>query len=193
MSPPPPGSPTPGPRIKTWYRRLWQRCWRTVRGLIRLEDTPYRIAMGCAAGIFCSVLPVFGQTFVGMLLARVLRANVVASIPWSWLSNPATTLPIWYGCYLVGGFLWPGHDPVRWEDIDALLHRFGEQGWWSTLSSGGSLLTDIFFPTLLGSVLVGALAAVIGYFPIHQAVGRVQERRRRKAQEWGERVRNADR
>lgn len=64
---------------------------KTVRGALLLQDTPHRIAVGCACGIFVSPLPTLGQTFIGMILAKLLGGNVIASLPWSWITNPFTT------------------------------------------------------------------------------------------------------
>jgi uncharacterized protein (DUF2062 family) len=169
---------------KSWWRRLWHVSCRTVRSVVRLEDTPYRIAMGSAAGIFAAYLPVIGQTFVGMALARVFRGNLLASIPWSWISNPVTTLPIWYGCYLLGAAMWPGHQQVRYEDLAALVTAFDEHGWWNTIKRGGGVISDIFLPTLLGSSVIGVVTAIPGYFAVHAMVCRVQAARSAKSRGW---------
>ncbi len=150
---------------------------------MRLEDTPYRIAMGCACGLFSSVLPIFGQMVVAMVCARIFRANVVASMPWSWLSNPATTLPIWYGCYLVGAAL-TRHEPVTVAALKQLADRLSHDGLTVTLQAGGALIGQIVVPLLLGTVVVGVLVGALGYLAIKPLVIRVQARRAAKAARW---------
>jgi uncharacterized protein (DUF2062 family) len=164
-------------------RRLWHVSWKAVRGVVLLEDTPYRIAMGAAAGIFSSVLPTLGQTFIGMILAKMLRGSVIASLPWSWLSNPFTTLPIWYGCYRVG-LLVTGGERMSFHDVTALFTRFLDLPWREALSHGFTDLGGIFLPTLLGSLMIGAGAAALGYVAIHWAVVRLHARRAERRAGW---------
>ncbi len=170
----------PGPKTrKNLWRRLWHVCTRTVRGVTRLEDTPYRIAMGCACGLFTTPLPILGQMLLGMGLARLFRANVVASMPWTWITNPLTTGPIWYGCYLLGaGLLF--QQPVRFADIRALIARIDESGLVQTLREGGGLLLQVLPALWLGTVLVGLTAASLGYLAIRRLVMATQARRLRR-------------
>ena len=104
---------------------MWFTIIRALRGAVLLEDTPHRIALGCGCGIFASPLPLFGQAFVGALAAKLLGGNVIASLPWTFLSNPFTTLPIWYGCYRLGMIITPGAWPlVSFERIKDIVHKF---------------------------------------------------------------------
>jgi uncharacterized protein (DUF2062 family) len=168
------------------FRRLWHVCWKALRGVVTLEDSPYRIAMGAAAGIFCSVLPTLGQTFIGMILAKIMRGSVIASLPWSWLSNPFTTLPIWYGCYRVG-LVATGDEPKAFADVSLLFTRFMDLPWREALGHGFTDLGDIFLPTLLGSLIVGAAAAALGYALIHAAVVHLHHRRAARRAAWAAR------
>ena len=96
--------------------------YQWIHKLIHLNESPYRIAMGCSCGIFCSALPIFGQTFIALILARVLRASVIASLPWTWISNPLTTLPMWYGGYRLGIWITPSqHKPLSYIEIQLIM------------------------------------------------------------------------
>jgi uncharacterized protein (DUF2062 family) len=176
---------TAPPTSKSRWRRLWVVTIRAVRGVVFLEDTPARIALGSAAGILSSALPTFGQTFIGMILARVVRGNVVASIPWSWLSNPLTTLPMWYGGYRIGVWLIPGQqDVLTYADVKALLFRFEHTTWSDGLGTMLGVLGDILAPLWLGCTALGLLLAVPGYFIVHAAVVRWQARRDARMATW---------
>jgi uncharacterized protein (DUF2062 family) len=168
---------------KSWLRRWWHLCAKTLRGVTRLEDTPYRIAMGAACGLHTAVWPILGQTLIGMLAARLLRANVFAAIPWSWITNPLTTLPIWYGCYRVGAAVtW--REPVTIERIQSLITAVDTKGFIATLQDGGSLLLTIIGPLWLGSLLVGTALAAVGYIAIQALVKSVQTRRLAVHKRW---------
>jgi len=168
---------------KSWYRHARHGCVKKFRGVTRLDDTPYRIAMGCSCGLFCSLLPIFGQMLVAMLLAKLCKANVMASIPWTWLTNPATTLPIWYGCYLVGAAL-TRHEPVTWTALHDLASRIQHEGLSHTLHASGTLFREVMPVLLIGTVIVGLFVGAVGYLGIKALVKRLQARRALKVAYW---------
>ena len=166
---------------KGWGRRLRFAVHKSLRGLFHLNDTPFRIAMGCACGIFCSTLPVFGQTFLAIILARLFRANVIASVPWSWLSNPLTTLPIWYGGYRLGIWLLSEEKlSLSFTDIEKLSQEFENRDWGTKLSLFSATFFDTLHPLWLGTVVMGIMMAIPGYFLIYCLVARVQRQQARK-------------
>jgi uncharacterized protein (DUF2062 family) len=170
---------------KNWWRRLWTVTLRTLRGVVYLEDTPHRIALGSAAGILSSALPIFGQTFIGMILARLLRANVFASIPWSWLSNPFTTLPMWYGGYRLGLWLIPGQqDVLSYADLTRLAERFNHTNWSDGLSAMLAVLGELLAPLWLGCTILGLAMAVPGYWLVRAGVIKLQRRREARQAAW---------
>lgn len=167
-----------------WLVRQWRAFALAVRRVVMLEDSPERIARGCAAGMFSAYLPLFGQTFVGMALAWLMRGSVLAAVPWSWISNPLTTLPIWYACYRLGAALIPGHATVDWEGLRALYERFQGMELVDGLLHGIEVLGGIFLPLLLGTVLVGVVAAVPTWWVVRRAVLAVQARRQARTAHW---------
>jgi len=169
---------------KSWWRRTWYTGVKMVRGAILLEDTPERIARGCGIGIFCSVLPMVGQTLVGIILTRIARGNVIASIPWSWISNPLTTVPIWYGCYRFGAFLLPGVEPLNWSQVASIFTKLQEATWKVAFTQGFDLLGAIAVPILFGTIIVGLFFGTIGYVLIRRAVPAIQARRAAKCARW---------
>ena len=109
-------------RWRTWLR--W--CWRLVT---RIRDTPHRIAWGFAIGMVINWLPIIGgQMLVAMGLSWLLRANVLASVPPVWISNPVTMLPIFWLQNQVGGLL-VGR-AIGWDDVKALIGKLGTLGVW---------------------------------------------------------------
>jgi uncharacterized protein len=167
------------------WRRFVHGLVRTLRGALLLQDTPHRIAIGCACGIFVSPLPTLGQTFIGMILAKLLGGNVIASLPWSWISNPFTTVPIFYGCYRVGMLITPGEwKLVSFERVREIVDKFNHLSMADGFATGYAVVVDIFVPMLVGAILVGGIAAVLGYLLIVRAVAVMQERRRQRLSHW---------
>jgi uncharacterized protein (DUF2062 family) len=76
-----------GPRLH--HPALWH--WR-----------PHEVALGTALGVFFSCsLPVAHMATAGVA-AVALRANVVAAVASTWVVNPVTMGPIYYGAYRLG-------------------------------------------------------------------------------------------
>jgi uncharacterized protein (DUF2062 family) len=149
-----------------------------IHRLINFNESPYRIAMGCACGIFCSALPIFGQTFISMIAARLLRASVIASIPWTWISNPLTTLPMWYGGYRLGIWLMPGkHKLLSHEEIQALMQNFDHMHWTQSLTLLSTELWEALQPLWLGSVVMGLAMATPSFLLLYYLTKRILLRR----------------
>jgi hypothetical protein len=65
--------------------------------LLMLDDTPHRIALGMAIGVFISWTPTVGfQMLAAVPLAYLLRANRVAGVIGVYLSNPFTLVPMYW-------------------------------------------------------------------------------------------------
>ena len=171
-----------------WIRRNLKGFTLAVRRVVMLEDQPERIARGCAAGMATAYLPMLGQTFAGMLLAWCIRGNALAAIPWSWITNPFTTLAIWYGCYRLGAALLPGHETVTWDGLQAIIDRLQGMAMVDGLLHGAEVLGGVFLPMLLGSVLIGLITAVPTWWLVRRAVVAVQARRAARAAHWRTRL-----
>ncbi|MCX7099963.1 MAG: DUF2062 domain-containing protein [Methylobacter sp.] len=170
---------------KWWGRRLQHVIMKLLRRIISLDDTPYRIAMGSACGIFSSALPVFGQTFISIVLARLFSVSVIASIPWSWISNPLTTLPIWYGGYKLGLYLLPDQGKaLSYAEIAAILQNFDRLTWSEGLLLMSTTVWDAMQPLWLGTSLLGITMAIPGYLLVYYFVDWRQRRRALQRQHW---------
>lgn len=169
---------------KPWPRRAWRGLLGLLRGALLLEDTPERIARGCAFGVATAFLPMFGQSLLGALLARLCGGNVIAALPWTWISNPLTTVPIWYGCYRFGALLVPGHQAVGWEVMTVTAARLEAASWSQALADLGGLLGAMAWPLILGTVLVGGFSGFLTWLGVRPLVARWQERRRTRHRRW---------
>ena len=107
------------------------------------------VVPGFALGLFVAFTPVPAHTLLGIFLALVLKVNIPATIIGTFLMNPLTMVPIFMFAYRVGLFLL-GIEAQPFEpemSIDWLTHGF----------------LIVWQPLLLGSLLCGALAALIGF------------------------------
>ena len=102
-----------------------------------------------ATGLFIAFLPVPGHTLMGALSALALRINIPVAAISTWISNPLTMGPLYYFAYRLGvTLLGIPPKPFKFElSIDWVTHT----------------LVNIWQPMLLGSLLLGSAAALVGY------------------------------
>lgn len=81
--------------------------WRVqLRRLWRQGGSHGQRARGLAAGIFTGCYPFFGlQIVLGVALAGLLRGSPILAAAGTWISNPVTSLPLYWFNYQVGCLL----------------------------------------------------------------------------------------
>ncbi|MDH3806940.1 MAG: DUF2062 domain-containing protein, partial [Gammaproteobacteria bacterium] len=100
-------------------------------------------------GLFIAFLPVPIHFVLAALAALALRINIPVATLTTFVVNPLTVGPLFYSAYRLGAFLLsiePGPFSVELS-ID-----------WVT-----TVFTSIWQPLLLGCLLIGSTAALIGY------------------------------
>jgi len=131
----------------------------------------HSVSMAFLIGLFWMAFPMPFQMIAAALFAIVLRANLPLSIILVWISNPITMGPIFYFNYLIGAL-------ILGETAQATLHFELTFEW--ILGTLG----DIWLPLYLGSVVVGLVLGVIGYFATRLYwrwhVGKVWQKRKIK-------------
>lgn len=100
-------------------------------------------------GVFVAFLPFPGHPLYAALAALALRVNIPVAALATFVSNPLTMGPMYYFNYRVGAALLSGSQTgFEFElSLDWVTNTF----------------ISIWQPMLLGSVLVGALAALFGF------------------------------
>ncbi len=107
------------------------------------------VVPGFSLGLFIAFTPVPAHTLLGVLLALVLKVNIPATIIGTLLMNPLTFVPMFVLAYRLGLFLL-GLEPQPFEpqlSLEWLTHGF----------------ISVWQPLLLGCILCGALASLIGF------------------------------
>jgi uncharacterized protein len=135
--------------------------------IARQKDTPHKIALGLALGIFVGILPIMGiQMTVVALLALPLRANIKAALAGVWISNPITFIPMYWGYYKLGVLFFPS----RFVSWDAFIGRVTQTGGISWSSLGKSLArlldlgVDILIPMWTGATILAVAFSIPTYF-----------------------------
>lgn len=113
-------------------RRLISR----FRGVLRLDDPPWRIALALAVGVFISCTPTFGiQTLLAIAAAAIFRLNRAVTVMGAWVNLPWLSPFVYAGAVKLGTAILP--------------HREG--------------FSVILLALLLGTTVVGLVAAAFTY------------------------------
>ncbi|MDO8302620.1 MAG: DUF2062 domain-containing protein [Sedimentisphaerales bacterium] len=157
-------------------RGMWERFKRFIKlRILHVSDSPHRIALGVAIGVFVGWTPIIGPHMImALALCALLRANKLVGVASVWISNPFTFGIIYGPSYIVGravvGF-WRGSKIVvrdEWQDIlhkmdtlGSIFTNFHRAAFWRELFD---MLLKIGLELWIGCLIVGFVAAVAGYF-----------------------------
>ncbi|MGD0885179.1 MAG: DUF2062 domain-containing protein [Thermodesulfovibrionales bacterium] len=135
-----------------------------LRLLFEINDTPHRISLAFALGVFIGMSPLFGiHTVLGILLASVFRLNRLATVVGIYITNPWTIVPIytfstWVGAKCLGiNKILPD---INWEHITVI-----------------TLLNDVsplLLPFIVGTLLIGTISSVVSYVIIFRIAKRTR-------------------
>jgi uncharacterized protein (DUF2062 family) len=171
-----------GPRLHLWWRKM-------IRSVLIINDTPHRVALGIAIGTFVAYQPIVGiQMITGALIAFLARANVTATLPPAWITNPVTIVPIYLGLHWIGN-IFLGGPSLTMEELGGHLKTFnetsGEQGLWAAATwAFRELLETIIYPMAIGGAIVGILNGIVFYWLTLRAVATYQKGKIRKRLKW---------
>lgn len=156
--------------MKRWQitlRRGTARLLLRLNRLIHLGESTERTAFAFALGVFIAFTPTFGFHYLtALVIFWLLRLNLPALLMGTTLNNPLTVAPIYSFCLWIGLLLVGGKEPRK--PIDWELS-------WSLISQ----LRPLLIPFLVGTLVVGTIAAACSYWVVHRwLLYRVARRRR---------------
>jgi len=148
----------------------WQRLLRYLYiRFLRMQGSPEAIARGVSAGVFAGSFPFLGfQTILGIAIAALVQGNKVMAAVGTWISNPLTYFPIFALNFHIGRLLlgYP-KKTVTLPESPAGINEWMDLG--MTVTSA----------LLLGSLVVGTVAGVVGYYTALVVARRVRSAKRR--------------
>lgn len=173
-------------RLALWPSRGWLRSIRYILlRLKRLPFSPYRIAIGGAAGVFAVFTPFLGaQLLMAAMVAWMLRGSILASFLTSFVGNPLTYPIIWFATFHIGTILLGDAAALHLGDLQHKVGALGDaigNGSGSSTVNALESLWPIVKPMAIGAVPVGGLAAFVTYVCVHRlvSVSRAARQRRR--------------
>lgn len=152
--------------------RLKTRRWFGALLKIMGSGTPDSLARGVALGLFVGFFIIFGlQIVVVVPLAWICRANRIAAVTFTFVTNHVTVFFIYPLQCLAGGFIM-GDDyslPVLQKKMYGLIQDFS----WDNFAGLGGELAVAF---MLGGLAFGLVSAIIGYPAALFAAKKIQEK-----------------
>jgi len=139
------------------------------KSIFQVKETPHRIGMAFAVGVFMGISPFLGLHYIGaFFIAWMFRLNKLVSMVGVSVNNPWTIVPIstfsvWIGAKMLG--IKQVLPDVDWQNISLIkiLERFTDlKSFMNMVEQLWPLLASFF----VGSILICTLSAVAGYFII---------------------------
>jgi uncharacterized protein len=141
-----------------------------VYRVLSINDSPHRIALSVAIGIFITWTPTIGlQMILTVALCFLLRANKLVGVPFVWISNPLTIVPIYAPNYFVG--CWILSQPVTgaWKSL-ITASTASTDGWLDRIATSFDAMKPIFLELWVGSIAVGLVLGIITYFVVYRMI-----------------------
>jgi uncharacterized protein (DUF2062 family) len=110
------------------------------------------VSGGFAVGLFMAWVPLPGQMILAALAAIFFRVNLPISVALIWITNPVTIIPLFSFAYKLGS--WVLGEKPQIENVKMSME-------WLMNSIG-----QIGLPITIGSLILGIVSALIGYFSI---------------------------
>lgn len=140
-----------------------------IKNVLQLNDSPNKLALAFALGVFIAFSPTLGlHTISCILLAWAFRLSKLVVLTAAFINNPWTIVPMYGFC------LWVG---IKVTGSGAAIPNIA----WNELS-----LTNVYFilkpylwPFIVGTLLVGVLAAAASYAVIYWAAVRYRKQEKK--------------
>jgi len=143
-----------------------------LRELLKLDEPPHRLALAFSVGVFVAFSPWLGLHIASAIfLAWVFRLNKVVVLTASLINNPWTVVPmyafcLWFGIEITGG---RGRvPPIDWRNLE--------------FRDIFTVLRPYLLPYLVGTIVIGGLSAVAGYYLFLFAVRKYRKEEARIAE-----------
>ena len=133
-----------------------------IRGIFQLNDTPNKLALAFAVGVFIAFSPTVGlHTISCFVFAWMFRLSKIVVFTAAFVNNPWTMVPLygfclWFGIKITGMTI--ATPDIAWQSL--------------TFSSTYDILRPYLWPFVAGTLVAGAAASIISYFFIYWAVVR---------------------
>jgi len=160
-------TPSPVSREPRGHGSGWRAIARRFMAgtMARSTNPPWFDARGVAIGLAVGFgLPLGSQMLCLGLLRLAFRFNSLVAFACTWVNNPVTLLPMYYGYYCLGSFLLGKPPVMNVEAFRELMRPIMDAGhFWDSMAAFADLSLDFIARWAISAALVGIASGVIGY------------------------------
>src|SRR3989338_1914636 len=128
-------------KIKSLFRFLYEK-------LVKINDSPQKIAIGFGIGVFLGILPGVGPV-ASLASAFIFRVNRVAALTGSLLTNTWLSVVTFVAAVKIGALV----TGAQWQDVYEQCQSIFKSFHWKDLLNVS--LIQILKPLLIGYLVVG--------------------------------------
>ncbi len=128
-------------------------------------NPPWFDARGVAVGLFIGLgIPVGTQMMLLGLLRLLFRFNTIVAFACTWVNNPVSIIPMYYGYYCLGSLMLGRQLIMSAEDFQTLMRPIlHAEYFWHAAQAFAYLGWDIVERWFLAAVTVAATCGLMGY------------------------------
>ncbi len=148
------------------------------RTIFQVKDTPHRIALAFAIGVFLGISPFLGLHYIGgFFIAWLAGLNKLVTMVGISVNNPWTIVPlssfcVWIGAKLIG--IKQILPVVEWESV-TLMNVLGKFSDFHNFIEMVKQLWPLIASFFVGSLLISSISAVASYFIIQMIMARYKK------------------
>ncbi len=136
--------------------RIKQSGWFLYEKLVKINDSPSKVAAGFGLGVFTGIFPGIGP-MVSLGLAFLFKVNRGAAVLGSLLTNTWVSVVTFVGAVKIGSVITGSDGRQVYESSRQLIKDFS----WKDLLDVS--LLNIILPIFLGYLLIGMIMGLISY------------------------------
>jgi uncharacterized protein len=125
--------------------------------LFKINDSPERIALGVAVGVFAGLLPGTGPA-AALFLALILKANRAAALFGGLLTNTWLSVVTFVLAIKVGSVILK----MNWQSVQEQFQVLFKGFTWGLFFKSSFL--EILLPVVLGYLVIGLVLGLFSYF-----------------------------
>lgn len=151
---------------------------KKIKSVFKVQDTPHRIALAFALGVFMGISPFLGLHYIGAFaIAWLFRLNKLVAVVGVSVNNPWTIVPIssfcaWLGAKMIG--LQQVLPDVDWQNV-TLMNIMGKLTDLDTFVIVVRHLLPLIKAFFIGSFVICTISAVASYFIMQGLLARYKK------------------
>lgn len=155
-----------------------------IEPFLASRNPPWFDARGVAVGLFIGLgIPVGTQMMLLGLLRLLFKFNTIVAFACTWVNNPITIIPMYYGYYCLGSVMLGRQLVMSAEDFQSLMRPIlHAEHFWNAAQAFVYLGWDVVVRWFIAALAVASACGLMGYVASYRLW---MKRCRRKAKRLG--------